>query len=173
MAAEKDTHHNNNQSHTLSVFVANKPGVLARVAQVFSRRGFNIDSLNVSPSVDGNYSRMTISASGDPEELDQIIKNVNKLVDVLSCVDHTGEDTITCELALIKVAVEPEQRGAVLLIAEHFECKTVDLAEKSMTFMATGDTPKIDAFIRMLHGYKILELVRTGRVLMARGEKPT
>jgi acetolactate synthase-1/3 small subunit len=161
------------QTHTLSVFVANKPGVLARIAQIFSRRGFNIDALSVSPSTDGHYSRMTISASGDREELEQIIHNLNKLVDVLHCVDHTGEDVIAAELALIKVEVEAEQRGAVLLIAEHFECKTVDLAEQSMTFMATGDTPHIDAFVKMLHSYRVTEVVRTGKVIMARGDKPT
>ena len=163
----------NHRTHTLSVYVANKPGVLARIAQVFSRKGFNIDSLVVSPGADGKYSRMTIAAIGDPDDLDQIIKSVNKLVDVLHCVDHTGEDTITCELALVKVAVEPDQRSGVLLIAEHFECKTVDLTENSMTFMATGDSPKLDAFIRMLQSYPIIEVVRTGKVLIARGEAAT
>ena len=173
MATETKPPKDGTQTLALSIFVANKPGVLARIAQVFSRRGFNIDSLVVSPGADGNYSRMTVAASGDPEILDQIIKNVSKLVDVLRCVDHTGEDVITSELALVKVAAKAEQRGSVLLIAEHFGCKTLDLSEKSMTFMATGDSAKIDACVKMLQSYRILELVRTGKVLIARGDELT
>ncbi|MEW5977220.1 MAG: acetolactate synthase small subunit [Acidobacteriota bacterium] len=160
-------------THTLSVYVANKPGVLARIAQVFARRGYNIDSLVVSPSRDGKYSRMTITAKGDPEGLDQIIAQVNKLVDVIRCVDHTGENAVEKELALIKVGVSFEGRGEVLQFAEHFKCKAVDLTESSIILMATGDTDKIDSLVKLLAKYKIIEMVRTGKVVMARGHQAT
>ena len=155
--------------YTLSVSVSNKPGVLARIAQVFARRTYNIDSLVVSSSVDGQFSRMTITAKGDPKGLDQIIKQVNKLVDVIDCVDHTEENAVIQELALIKVAANLDQRSEALQIVEHFKCKTVDLTESSMMIMITGTTEKIDALIKMIQKYKIIELVRTGKVLMARG----
>ena len=154
--------------YTLSVSVSNKPGVLARIAQVFARRAYNIDSLVVSSSVDGQ-SRMTITAKGDPKGLDQIIKQVNKLVDVIDCVDHTEENAVIQELALIKVAANLDQRSEALQVVEHFKCKTVDLTESSMMIMVTGTTEKIDALIKMIQKYKIIELVRTGKVLMARG----
>ena len=161
-------------THTLSVYVSNKPGVLARIAQVFARRGYNIDSLVVSSSVDGEFSRMTITRQGcNPGGLDQIIKQVNKLIDVLHCVDHTGENAVAQELALIKVAAGPEDRSEALQVAEHFKCKTVDLTESSMILMATGGTDKIDALVRMVHKYNIIELVRTGKVVMARGNQVT
>ncbi len=160
-------------SHNLSVYVANKPGVLARIAQVFARRGYNIDSLVVSPSVDGRFSRMTITAKGSAEGLDQVMRQLNKLVDVIRCVDHTGEDAVVKELALIKVAAGEEDRTAALQIADHFGAKTVDLTARSMVVMATGNSDKIDALVRMLARYRIVELVRTGKVVIARGEEAT
>lgn len=167
----KDTILSSEYTHTLSVFVSNTPGVLARIAQVFSRRAYNIDSLVVSSSVDGKFSRMTISAKGDPKGLDQIIKQVNKLVDVVDCVDHTGENAVIQELALIKVSAKLEQRSEALQVVEHFKCKTVDLTESSMIIMATGNTDKINALIQMIQKYQIIELVRTGKVVMARGNQ--
>src|SRR5262249_40365549 len=164
---------NREDTHTLSVYVANKPGVLARIAQVFARRGYNIDSLVVSSSMDGKFSRMTVTAIGNPEGLDQIIAQVNKLVDVIHCMDHTGENAVIRELALIKVGAGAEERTGVLQIAEHFKCKTVDLTERSIILMATGDTEKVDALINMMGRYKIIELVRTGKVVMARGDQET
>ena len=160
-------------SHTLSVYVANKPGVLARIAQVFSRRGFNIDSLVVSSSMDGNFSRMTITAIGDASGLDQIIFALKKLIDVIHCVDHTGEDVVIREMALIKIAVGVENRAEVLQIVDHFGAKTVDLTETSLIMMATGNTDKLDALINLLRKFRIVELVRTGKVVMARGEEET
>lgn len=168
-----NTANNGSNSHTLSVYVANKPGVLARIAQVFARRGFNIDSLVVSSSMDGNFSRMTITAIGDHAGLDQIIEAVKKLVDVIHCVDHTGENVVVKELGLIKLAVGPGARTEVLEIADHFKAKTVDMTERSMILMTTGDTEKLDAMIRLLKKFKIVELVRTGKVVMARGEEET
>ena len=159
--------------HTLSVYVTNKPGVLARIAQVFARRGFNIESLVVSPAMDGTFSRMTIGVTGAPEGLDQIIRQLNKLVDTLHCIDHTGEDAVIRELALVKIKCRANQRSEVLQIVEHFGCKTVDLTENSMIIMGTGASDKVDAFIGMVRNFDVVEVVRTGKVLMARGEHVT
>jgi acetolactate synthase-1/3 small subunit len=163
----------NKTMHTLSVYVTNKPGVLARIAQVFSRRGFNIESLVVSPAVDGQFSRMTISCSGDPEGLDQIIKQVSKLIDVLHCIDHTFDESVTKEMGLIKIAVDSEGRSEALQIAEHYGCKTVDLTPDSMILQVVGSPDKIDALEEMIARFKIVELVRTGKVVMSRGNQIT
>ena len=162
-----------NDIHTLSVYVANKPGVLARIAHVFARRGFNIDSLVVSSSMDGNFSRMTITAKGDPSVLEQVIQALKKLIDVIHCVDHTGESVVVKEMGLIKIAVGPDQRTEVLQIADHFKAKTVDMTESSMILMTTGDSEKLDAMVNLFKKFKIVELVRTGKVVMARGEEET
>jgi acetolactate synthase-1/3 small subunit len=159
--------------HTLSVYVANKPGVLARIAQVFARRGFNIDSLVVSSSVDGDFSRMTITAKGDPLGLQQVIEALRKLIDVLHCVDHTDEDVVVRELALVKVKVSPGERTEALQIADHFGAKTVDLTGSSMILMVTGSTDKLDAMIGLVKKFQVIELVRTGKVVMARGGEET
>ena len=159
--------------HTLSVYVANKPGVLARIAQVFSRRGFNIESLVVSPAVDGHFSRMTITCSGDPSGLDQIIKQLSKLIDVLHCVDHTYDESVVKEMGLIKIAVDSEGRSEALQIAEHYGCKTVDLTPDSMILQVVGNPDKIDALEEMITKFRIIELVRTGKVVMSRGQEMT
>ena len=159
--------------HTISVLVANKPGVLARIAGVYARRGFNIESLVVSASKDGAFSRMTISLAGSTEGLDQIIKQTNKLIDVIHCTEHTGEDAVVRELALVKLGVTSDERAEALQVAEHFGCKTVDLTRSSMVVMVTGASDKVDACVRMFGDFRIVELVRTGKVVMARGEKET
>ena len=159
--------------HTLSVYVTNKPGVLARIAQCFARRGFNIESLVVSPGMDGEFSRMTIGVTGNPEGLDQIIKQVSKLIDVLRCVDHTGDESVIKEMAMIKVGVNAAGRSEVLQVGEHFGCKAMDLTETSMILMCTGNSEKIDALIQMLRKFKLIELVRTGKVVMSRGDQMT
>ncbi len=159
--------------HTLSVYVANKPGALARIAQVFARRGFNIESLVVSPAIDGHFSRMTITSSGAPEGLDQIIKQMLKLVDVLHCIDHTYDKSVMKEMGLIKIEVDSEGRSEALQIAEHYGCKTVDLTEKSMILQVVGNPAKIDALEEMIAKFKIVEFVRTGKVVMSRGQKIT
>lgn len=161
------------QTHTISVYVANRPGVLARIAQVFSRRGFNIDSLVVSPTTDGRYSRMTIAAQGSPSGLEQIILQLGKLIDVIHCIDHAMDASVIRELALIKIRVEAEVRGEAFQICEHFGAKTVDLTERSMIIMVTGHSDKVDACIDMLRKFDLVELVRTGKVVMARGEEIT
>ena len=160
-------------THNLSIYVANRPGALVRIAQAFSRRGFNIESLVVSPGATGDFSRMTITAKGDRAGLEQIIMQCSKLVDVLACREHSNEEVVARELALVKVAAEGAQRGEVLQIADHFRAKTVDLSEKSIVIEATGSSDKIDAMVDLLRKFKIIELVRTGKVIMARGERET
>ncbi len=159
--------------HTLSILVNNEPGVLMRICQVFSRRGFNIDSLVVSQGRNPQFSRMTIGITGDPGGLDQIIKQVGKLIDVIHCFEHTSNSSVTKEMILIKILCPSEDRSAALQITEHFGGKTVDLTPSSMIVMITGDSPKVDAAIGMFSQYEIIETVRTGKVVMARGEQPT
>jgi len=159
--------------HTLSVYVANKPGVLARIAQVFARRGYNIDSLVVSPSMDGRYSRMTIAAKGSIEGLEQIIKQVGKLVDIQHCSDHSFEQSVVREMALVKIRASTDERTEALQICEHFGGKTVDLTATSMIVLVVGASEKVDACINMLSAFEIVELVRTGKVVMARGDDVT
>jgi acetolactate synthase-1/3 small subunit len=162
-----------NQTYNLSIYVNNRPGVLARVAQTFSRRGFNIESLVVSAASDGNFSRMTITAKGDRASLEQVIQQCNKLVDVIACNEHLDAEVVARELALVKVAADPDKRAELLQIADHFAAKTADMTEHSMIFQLTGSAKKIDAMVELLRKFKIVELVRTGKVLMARGEKRT
>jgi len=161
------------QRHTISLYVANKPGVLNRIALVFGRRGYNIDSLVVSESTDPNYSFMNIVASGDGETLVQIIKQLNKLVDVVSAKDYSQEDVIQKELALFKINCTPERRTEVLQIAQTFKAVSEDLTTTTLTLMVTGKSEKIDALKVMLAPYEILELVRTGKVLISRGDHRT
>lgn len=159
--------------HTLSILVNNQPGVLMRICQVFSRRGFNIDSLVVSEGRNANFSRMTIGISGDPQGLGQIIMQVSKLIDVIHCFEHTSDNSVTKEMILIKIKCSPTERSMALQIAEHFNGKTVDLTPSSMIVMINGDSPKIDAAVNMFSQFTIIETVRTGKVVMARGEQPT
>lgn len=160
-------------SHTISLLVNNKPGVLIRISLVFARRGYNIDSLVVSPSADDRFARMTITASGDIETLGQIIKQLNKLVDVIHATDHTGDVVVERELALIKVTCTPEQRTEVLQISEHFKCQSVDISPSTIMLECTGKSDKLDALLVMLEPHGVLELVRTGKVVMSRGSEET
>ena len=160
--------------HTLSMFVNNKPGVLMRICQIFARRAYNIDSLVVSQGRDPRFSRLTLGISGDPAGLSQIILQCDKLIDVIHCYEHTPDDSVVRELALVKVSVEGgEKRTEVLQIVEHFGGKTVDLSEASMIIRVEGASDKVDAAIRLLNNYDIVETVRTGKVVMARGEQST
>ena len=168
--AKKDT----SKTHTISLFVADKPGVLVRVALVFARRGYNIESLVVSPGKDPGFSRMTITSSGDPATLGQIIQQLKKLVDVVHAIDHTGDAIYETEIALLKVETRgKEDRAELLQIAEHFGCKTVDLTPESMILQVVGDPAKINALEEMIQQFRIVELVRTGRVVMSRGQEMT
>ncbi|WP_395741305.1 acetolactate synthase small subunit [Prosthecobacter sp.] len=155
--------------HTLSVMVNNQPGVLGRICSVFSRRGFNIESLVVSQTRDPRFSRMTIGISGHPEGLSQIILQVSKLIDVIHCIEHTDRDAVAKEMVLIKVAASASERTEILQIIEHYNGKTVDLQEDSLIALISGNTDKLDAAVRLLTKFEIVETVRTGKVVMARG----
>ena len=159
--------------HTLSVYVHNKPGVLGRICQVFSRRGFNIESLVVSQSRDPRFSRMTIGISGHPEGLSQIILQVNKLIDVIHCQEHSDTDSVVKEMVLVKLSAGPNDRTEILQIVDHYNGKTVDLQDDSLICMMTGNSDKLDAAVRLLSKFDIIETVRTGKVVMARGEAQT
>jgi acetolactate synthase-1/3 small subunit len=161
------------QIHTISLFVNNVPGVLVRVALVFSRRGFNIESLVVSPGAEGRFSRMTITCSGEPEALEQIIKQLAKLVDVVHAIDHTGNLAYETEIALIKIVSPLEERTEILQVAEHFKARVVDYGAESMILQAYGSSEKLDALISLLRPCSIAELVRSGKLLMARGKSTT
>ncbi len=160
-------------SHTISLFVHDRPGVLVRVALVFARRGYNIESLVVSPSASGGFSRMTITCSGETATLDHVIRQLAKLVDVVSAIDHTGDGAYETEIALIKLDVEDESRTQVLQIAEHFNAKVVDYAATSIVLRVYGSSEKLDALISLLRSSGVSELVRSGKVLMARGRLST
>jgi acetolactate synthase-1/3 small subunit len=163
--------------HTISLLVRNKPGVLVRVALVFARRGYNIESLVVCPvfgdsraeELGETFSRMTITCSGDPDNLEQIVKQLEKLIDVVHAIDHTGQAVIECELALLKLKVGIKHRTEILQIVEHYKAKVVDYSAESMILRIEGESPKLDAIIGLLKPFDIIELVRTGKILMARG----
>ncbi len=159
--------------HSISLLVNNRPGVLIRIALVFARRGYNIDSLVVSPAHNGKFARMNIVASGEGKALEQIIKQLNKLIDVIHAKDHTTEIVVEKELALIKVQCSSEKRTEILQIAEHFKSQTVDLSENTLMLQVTGSTEKLDAMELMLDKYGIKEMVRTGKIIMARGSADT
>ncbi|MFQ3547924.1 MAG: acetolactate synthase small subunit [Termitinemataceae bacterium] len=163
----------NSEQHCISLLVANKPGVLIRIALVFSRRGYNLDSVVVSPTHETAFSRMNLVVRGNPETLHQIIKQLSKLVDVIHVADHTGEDIIEGELLYIKVACPSTHRTELLQIADHFRARSVDLTADSITFELTGKTAKLNAFQTMLEPHGILESVRSGKLIMARGRFAT
>jgi acetolactate synthase-1/3 small subunit len=157
-------------AHTISILVRNKPGVLVRVALVFSRRGYNIESLVVSADVaNGEFSRMTITCSGDPETLDQIIKQLTKLIDVVHAIDHTGQAVYETEVALVKLKCKVAERTEILQIAELYTAKVVDYGVDSLIVRIVGAAEKIDVFLSLLKNFQVVELVRSGKVLMTRG----
>ncbi|MFM1547904.1 MAG: acetolactate synthase small subunit [Lentisphaeria bacterium] len=160
-------------SHSISLLVNNKPGVLIRISLVFARRGYNIDSLVVSPAHNRQFSRMSITASGDLETLALILGQLNKLVDVIHATDHTGDVVVQRELALIKVECPTERRTEVLQISEHFKCQSVDISDTTLLLEATGNSDKLDALELILEKYGIVEIVRSGKLVMARGASPT
>jgi acetolactate synthase-1/3 small subunit len=160
--------------HTISILVRNKPGVLVRVALIFSRRGYNIESLVVSPDIaDGGFSRMTITCSGDPDTLEQIIKQCTKLIDVVHAIDHTGQAVIETEIALIKIRCPLDRRTEILQIAEQYHAKIVDYGTESLMVRIYGASDKLDAFAALMRQFQIVEMVRSGKILMARGQATT
>ena len=155
----------------LSVLVDNTSGVLNRVAGLFSRRGYNIDSLTVGVTQDPRYSRMTIVVTGDDDIIEQIIKQIEKLVDVNKVEVLEDNNSVCIELILTKVKTTPEQRQQVMAVADIFRAKIVDVGIDSLIIELTGNQNKLDAFLNLLADYEILELVRTGITGLARGTK--
>ncbi|HBX42977.1 MAG TPA: acetolactate synthase small subunit [Deltaproteobacteria bacterium] len=155
--------------HTISVLVENEFGVLSRVSGLFSGRGFNIESLTVAETLDPTVSRMTIVTSGNDQIVEQILKQLNKLVAVIKVVNLTGAETVDRELVLIKVNAEPETKAEVLRLVDIFRAKIVDVAPRCYTIEMTGDEEKINALVQLLKPIGIREVVRTGRVAIARG----
>ncbi|MGZ5418225.1 MAG: acetolactate synthase small subunit [Nocardioides sp.] len=155
--------------HTLSVLVENKPGVLARIAGLFSRRGFNIDSLAVGPTEHPEISRMTIVVNVEESPLEQVTKQLNKLIEVIKIVELDGPQSVTRELLLVKVRADAETRGQVLETVQLFRAKVVDVATDAVTVEVTGNADKLEAFLRVLEPFGVRELVQSGMVAIGRG----
>ncbi|MEV7024692.1 acetolactate synthase small subunit [Kitasatospora sp. NPDC093558] len=157
--------------HTLSVLVENKPGVLARIAALFSRRGFNIDSLAVGPTEHPDVSRMTIVVNVEDLPLEQVTKQLNKLVNVIKIVELDQSAAIQRELVLVKVRADNDTRSQIVEIVQLFRAKTVDVSPDAVTIEATGSSDKLEAMLRMLEPYGIKELVQSGLVAIGRGAR--
>ncbi|MEO7931552.1 MAG: acetolactate synthase small subunit [Chthoniobacterales bacterium] len=155
--------------HTISVLVENKFGVLARVAGMFSGRGFNIDSLNVGPSND-NTSRMTIVVRGDDTVLEQVTKQLNKLIDVIEIQDFHDDEYVDRELVMMRVAVDAKTRPEVIQICDIFRAKIIDVQHKKLAIEITGNESKINKFLKLMEGFGISDVTRTGKVALARVE---
>lgn len=160
-------------THTISLYVSDKPGVLVRVALVFARRGYNIESLVVSQAKEEGYARMTITSKGDRETLQQIIKHLQKLVDVVHAEDHTNQDMVETEIALIKLAVPVDSRTQVLQIAEHYKAKVVDYGTETLLLRVYGNKDKLDSLLSLVQPFDVREVVRSGKIVMARGTAAT
>lgn len=154
--------------HTISVLVENKFGVLTRVAGLFSGRGYNIDSLNVAPTADPTASRMTIVTRGDDATLEQIVKQLKKLPDVIKLVDFRDGEYVDRELVLVKVSVDSKSRAEVMQMTDIFRAKIVDVQPKTLTIEVTGDEGKVEKFIELMRSFGVLDLTRTGKVAMPR-----
>ena len=157
--------------HTLSVLVENKFGVLARVAGMFSGRGFNIDTLNVGPTHDPRYSRITATLKGDTQQLDQAIKQLDKLIDVIEVEDLAQGQFVARELVLVKVAADGNKRTELLQICEIFRANIVDVSHRSMIIEMTGRQSKIEGFLEMVTPFGIKQMARTGTVALRRNRK--
>lgn len=157
--------------HTISVLVENKFGVLARIAGLFSGRGFNIESLSVAEAEEKDVSRMTIVTRGDDKIIEQVTKQLNKLIDVIKVIDHTEENFVDREMVLIKTNANQSVRADVLRISEIFRGKIIDVSPHTYTIEVTGDEGKIKAIIEMLKPFGIKEIARTGSIAMSRGNK--
>src|ERR1700729_2154562 len=157
------------RKHVLSILVENRPGVLTRIAGLFARRGFNIQTLTVGPTADERYSRITLTVDGAVHPIDQVTKQLHKLINVLKIRDLEPAGTVTRELALFKVAADGSTRSEVLEFTEIFRGRVVDTTKRSLTVEITGDHEKIDAFERVVRPFGLVEMMRTGEIAMARG----
>lgn len=159
------------QTHTITVLVDNRPGVLARVSGLFARRGYNIESLTVSITDNAQLSRMTIVVAGDQDTLEQITKQLHKLIDVHKVFDYQDTPMLERELMLLKVQAEVDKRSEILQLVDIFTGKVVDIAERSMVIEVTGGGAKVDSFEQQMAQFGIKELVRTGRIAVMRGSR--
>ena len=157
--------------HTIAVVVENKSGVLTRIAGLFSRRSFNIESLSVGATDNPEYSRMTLSVQGDEEVLEQVIKQLSKLINVIRVSELEPEDSIERELAIIKVSADKANRSEIMQLVSVFRAKIIDVSARSMIIEVTGDEQKVDALVLLLRQFGIKELARTGKVSMIRGTR--
>jgi acetolactate synthase-1/3 small subunit len=157
--------------HTIAVIVENKSGVLTRIAGLFSRRSFNIDSLSVGATDNPEYSRMTLTVHGDEDVLEQVIKQLSKLINVIRVSELEPAESVERELAVIKVNADRENRGEIMQIVEIFRASIIDVSARSVIIEATGDEEKIDAIVQLLRQFGIKELARTGKVSMVRGAR--
>ena len=157
--------------HTLSVLVENKPGVLARIAGLFSRRGFNIDSLAVGPTEHPEMSRMTIVVNVEDSPLEQVTKQLNKLIEVIKIVELDGAASVSRELLLVKVKADATTRGQVLEVVQLFKAKVVDVATDAITVQVVGNQDKLEDFLRIVEPFGVRELVQSGMVAIGRGSR--
>ncbi len=161
------------RKHILSLLVENKPGVLARIAGLFSRRGFNIQTLAVGPTDDPTLSRLTLTVDGALHPIDQVTKQLHKLVNVIKIRDLEPSEAVARELALFKVSADAESRGQIMQFADIFRGKVVDVSKRSITVEITGTDDKIEAFERMIRPFGLIEMIRTGEVAISRGRTAT
>jgi len=159
------------RKHTIAVLVENRFGVLSRVAGLFSARGYNIESLSVGETLDPTVSRMTLVVRGDEFVIEQVVKQLHKLIDVIKVSDLTADSHVERELVLVRVNAEPQHRAEILRTADIFRAKVVDVTPATLTLEVTGDESKLDAIIELLRPLGIQEVVRTGKVAIARGSK--
>jgi len=163
--------YSNGQKHTIGVLVENRPGVLSRVAGLFSGRGFNIECLTVAETTEPGLSRMTLVTSGDEQVLEQIVKQLNKLINIIKVIDFRETEFVNREMALIKVRADQQTRAEILRIVDIFRAKVVDVSPHFYTIEVTGDDGKIAAILELLGQLGITEVARTGKVAMARAKK--
>jgi acetolactate synthase I/III small subunit len=161
------------RKHVLSILVENKSGVLTRIAGLFARRGFNIDTLTVGPTDDDHVSRVTLTVDGAIHPIDQVTKQLHKLVNVLKIRDLEPTDTVARELALFKISADGAQRGELMQITEIFRGKVVDVTKRSVIVEVTGTTDKVEAFENMVRPFGLIEMMRTGEIAIARGRGET
>jgi acetolactate synthase-1/3 small subunit len=161
------------RKHVLSVLVENKAGVLTRIAGLFARRGFNIDTLAVGPTEDESVSRMTIVLDGASHPIDQVTKQLHKLINVIKIRDLEPKDTIAREMALFKVSADGQSRGEIMQLAEIFRTRIIDVSGRTVTIEVTGTADKIEAFEDMVRPFGLVEMVRTGEIAIARGKSQT
>ncbi|MFL5215783.1 MAG: acetolactate synthase small subunit [Microvirga sp.] len=161
------------RKHVLSILVENKPGVLTRIAGLFARRGFNIDTLTVGPTDEDRLSRITLTVDGALHPIDQVTKQLHKLVHVIKIRDLEPEETVARELALFKISTDGETRGQVMQFADIFRGKVIDVSKRSLTIEITGTDDKIEAFEQLIRPFGLIEMVRTGEIAISRGRSAT